>query len=226
MSRAVALLETARKTAEGLGEPLVQAWSLLYLTLIACDLGDTARAAELLRGHPIETNPAFHHNLPEMLAVAAVFAQAVGHPESAARLFGAADGARNGIPTTFPERVSYERSEESARRHLGNLAYMEAWNRGRRSRTADSLAVVESLLDGDAPRTSTPPLGGANRSPLTDRETDVLRLLAESLHNQQIAEKLFVSRRTVDNHIANILGKLNVGSRTAAVAYAIRHDLV
>jgi len=58
------------------------------------------------------------------------------------------------------------------------------------------------------------------------REVEVLRLLAEGLTDQQIADALFVSRRTITSHTSSILAKLQLPSRTAAVAYAIRHGLV
>jgi DNA-binding CsgD family transcriptional regulator len=67
-----------------------------------------------------------------------------------------------------------------------------------------------------------------SRSPfsLTPRELEVLRLLAEGKSDREIAEALFISHHTVMNHVSRILGKLDVGSRTAAAAYALRHDLV
>lgn len=61
---------------------------------------------------------------------------------------------------------------------------------------------------------------------LSAREVDVLRLIAKGKSNQEIAEQLFLSARTVERHIANIYGKLNVHSRTQATAYAFSHALV
>ena len=61
---------------------------------------------------------------------------------------------------------------------------------------------------------------------LTAREVEVLTLLAQGNSTQQIADQLFVSPRTAATHINNILGKLEVNSRTAAVAYAMRIGLV
>jgi len=67
---------------------------------------------------------------------------------------------------------------------------------------------------------------GAEETPgreiLTDRELEVLRLAAQGLSNRQIAERLVVSPRTVQSHMANIFGKLQVGSRTEAVTLALR----
>jgi DNA-binding NarL/FixJ family response regulator len=65
-----------------------------------------------------------------------------------------------------------------------------------------------------------------NDSGLTVRELEVLRLVADGLTNQAIAEKLFVSDHTVHRHLANILNKLSVSSRAAAVAQAARRGLL
>ena len=67
------------------------------------------------------------------------------------------------------------------------------------------------------------------RSPLpevTRREREVLRLLAEGLTNRQIAERLVVSEHTVHRHVTNILRKLELPSRTAAAAHAVRSGLL
>lgn len=61
---------------------------------------------------------------------------------------------------------------------------------------------------------------------LSEREVDVLRLIAKGRSNQEIADQLFLSARTVERHIANIYGKLNVHSRAQATAYAFSHGLV
>lgn len=61
---------------------------------------------------------------------------------------------------------------------------------------------------------------------LTRREIEVLRLVAEGLNNQAIAERLFVSGHTVHRHLANILNKLNASTRAAAVAQAARRGLL
>jgi DNA-binding NarL/FixJ family response regulator len=62
--------------------------------------------------------------------------------------------------------------------------------------------------------------------PLTPREKEVLRLLAHGLDNTAIAERLVVAKQTVQNHVTNIYGKLDVTTRTEAALYAIRHGLV
>ncbi|MGH3130767.1 MAG: helix-turn-helix domain-containing protein, partial [Gaiellaceae bacterium] len=61
---------------------------------------------------------------------------------------------------------------------------------------------------------------------VTSREREVLRLLAEGLTNRQIAERLVVSEHTVHRHVTNILRKLDLPSRTAAAAHAVRAGLL
>jgi DNA-binding CsgD family transcriptional regulator len=61
---------------------------------------------------------------------------------------------------------------------------------------------------------------------LTGRELDVLRLVVDGMTNQEIAASLFISQHTVANHVASILNKLGLESRTAAAAHAVRHGLV
>ncbi|MFC5958760.1 response regulator [Streptomyces pratens] len=70
------------------------------------------------------------------------------------------------------------------------------------------------------------PEGGASKAPrLTDRETEVLRLVAKGLSYKQIAERLVISHRTVQNHVQNTLGKLQLHNRVELVRYAIERGL-
>ncbi|MEP7032834.1 MAG: response regulator transcription factor [Actinomycetota bacterium] len=61
---------------------------------------------------------------------------------------------------------------------------------------------------------------------LTDREMEVLKLVAQGLNNRDIAKRLFISENTVKNHIRNILEKLHLHSRMEAVVYAVREKLL
>lgn len=61
---------------------------------------------------------------------------------------------------------------------------------------------------------------------LTNRELEVLLLIAEGLSNQEIADSLFITVKTVKTHVSNILAKLEVSDRTQATIYAFKHNLI
>jgi DNA-binding NarL/FixJ family response regulator len=86
---------------------------------------------------------------------------------------------------------------------------------------APTVARVEAL----AARLTAAPLGEQYPAGLTEREVEVLRLLPRGLSNAEIAEELFVSPRTVQTHLTNLYGKLGVGGRAEAVAYAVAQGL-
>jgi len=68
--------------------------------------------------------------------------------------------------------------------------------------------------------------GSSADVPLTGREVEVLQLLASGLTQDAIAKELFISSKTVGTHVQRIISKLGVHSRTEAVSFAFRHDLV
>jgi two-component system response regulator DegU len=84
--------------------------------------------------------------------------------------------------------------------------------------------VVQRALS-QAPQVDQKPSLPVAEENLTGRELEILSLLAEGLDNGAIAEKLIVTKRTVQNHISNLYGKLGVTSRTEAMLYAIQHGL-
>ncbi len=63
------------------------------------------------------------------------------------------------------------------------------------------------------------------REPLTEREMEVLRLVARGLSNEEIAERLYIGERTARTHVSNILSKLHLANRTQAALYALREGL-
>lgn len=79
---------------------------------------------------------------------------------------------------------------------------------------------------GGATPAGTGPRGGDGAAPrLTDRETEVLRLVAKGMSYKQIAERLGLSHRTVQNHVQNTLGKLQLHNRVELTRYAIERGL-
>ncbi len=61
---------------------------------------------------------------------------------------------------------------------------------------------------------------------LTSRELEILRLIAQGTSNRDIASKLYISEKTVKNHVTNLFRKINVSDRTQAAVYAYKHRLV
>ncbi|WP_436773940.1 response regulator [Yinghuangia sp. YIM S09857] len=100
-------------------------------------------------------------------------------------------------------------------------------------RTAKGDAVftpgLAGLVLGEFRRIATNPTAPNSREPaaprLTDRETEVLRLVAKGLSYKQIAERLVLSHRTVQNHVQNTLNKLQLHNRVELVRYAIERGL-
>jgi DNA-binding NarL/FixJ family response regulator len=83
-----------------------------------------------------------------------------------------------------------------------------------------------SLLRDLASGLTTPRRPDVETSPLTRREVDVLRLIAQGLSNKRIGRRLLVSEFTVKRHVGNILTKLDLPSRAAAAAFAARRGLL
>jgi DNA-binding NarL/FixJ family response regulator len=94
--------------------------------------------------------------------------------------------------------------------------------------------AVRVVADGQSlisPSMAFKQMSQPDRSPvstfrLTERELEVLRLVAQGLNNKDIAKKLFISENTVKNHVRNLLEKLQLHSRMEAVLYAVREKIV
>ena len=82
-------------------------------------------------------------------------------------------------------------------------------------------AIARKLIRELNRPTTLPP----SDEPLTDREAEVLVLVARGLSNQDIADKLVISERTVRTHVSNILSKLHLANRTQAALYALKEGL-
>jgi DNA-binding NarL/FixJ family response regulator len=85
---------------------------------------------------------------------------------------------------------------------------------------------ISQRIAGRLARKAVSPAHSPEAEPITPREREVLRLLALGLSNDEIAEKLVISRRTVQNHVSSLYGKLRLQSRAEAVLFAIRHGIV
>jgi non-specific serine/threonine protein kinase len=148
-------------------------------------------------------------------------AQAQG--ERAARLWGAAEALRKtiGAPLSIEGRLYFERSMVAARAQLGEAAWEAAFAEGRAMKLEKAVEYALSEDDSSMISSRTPEQTSATPSPsaLTRREREVAKLVARGLTNRQIAEELVLSGRTVENHVRNILKKLNLSSRTEVAAW-------
>jgi DNA-binding NarL/FixJ family response regulator len=97
----------------------------------------------------------------------------------------------------------------------------------RRTAAGDAVftAGLAGLVLGEFRRMSTTPDDGVHTPALTERETDVLRLVAKGLSARQIAERLVISHRTVESHVQSTLRKLQLHNRVELARYAIEHGL-
>jgi DNA-binding NarL/FixJ family response regulator len=93
-------------------------------------------------------------------------------------------------------------------------------------RSARQAAAGQTLIDPAARRQAVERLTPPSGSELTEREREVLALIARGYTNRQIAATLYVSEKTARNHVSHILEKLGLARRSEAAAYAVEHKLV
>ena len=156
---------------------------------------------------------------------------ALGEPAWAARLYGAAEALRESVGAPIPPvaRAAYERSVAAVRTQLDEATFASAWTEGR-SMTPEQALATQGRATMPTPIRAEPPslvkLLPTYPDGLTEREAEVLRLLARGLTNAQIAGELIVSLLTVKAHVRSIYSKLGVTSRSAATRYAMEHHLM
>lgn len=92
-------------------------------------------------------------------------------------------------------------------------------------KTADGQSVMAAQVTGKMMERLRKPTSHLHDD-LTEREQEVLQLMARGMANQEIADELFISLKTVKTHVSNILSKLDVVDRTQAVVYAFKHNIV
>ena len=158
-------------------------------------------------------------------------------PEHAARFAGYAEHIREDLaaPILQDARARHAESIAALTRALGKDGLQAAMASGRAMNDEDAVssALADATILGftspesrPAPSTSPVPTRPTEPIPnLTPREREVLALLAAGKSDREIAENLIISPKTAGNHVTNILTKLNVNSRAAAVAFAVRNGL-
>ncbi|MGH2558236.1 MAG: LuxR C-terminal-related transcriptional regulator [Thermomicrobiales bacterium] len=224
------LLEEALHLYRDRGDRWGIAWVTTALGEVAADEGDAGQAVGLLQeGLRLQAEHKSYVGIDVCLRGLGTVAEATGRPEAAVHLLGAAESLRGarGILMPMHDRDAHERRVTRARAGLGEAAFVAAWDTGRAmtiEQAIDAAADVTAALEPALAPAVHPAPAAAHG--LTPRELEVLRLMVEDRSNQEIADTLFISYRTVTSHVSNILAKLGVDSRTGAVAYALRHGLV
>ena len=160
----------------------------------------------------------------------------------AAQLWGVAEtlgGATGGsrffdlftLFTALGERADYEQMKAAVQAELGEQAFAAAWAEGRAMTPEQAIAAQGRALLHDRP--AAPAEANRHKSPappypveLTEREVEVLRLVAQGLTDAQIAQILIISPRTVNAHLRSIFSKLNITSRHAATHFVLEHHLM
>jgi predicted ATPase/DNA-binding SARP family transcriptional activator/DNA-binding CsgD family transcriptional regulator len=145
-----------------------------------------------------------------------------GEAQRAARLFGAAQALREaaGYRQTPRERALGEPYLASARSRLNEAAWETAFAEGQAMSFGEAVeyALSTEVLSRPAPSAPEEPSTGSPQADLTRREREVAALVAQGLTNRQIAKELVLSERTVENHVANLLKKLELRSREQVAA--------
>jgi predicted ATPase/DNA-binding CsgD family transcriptional regulator len=242
-TKALSWLEESLAFFEALGLQSNIAQVLSWLAGIAFAQGEMAKAVTLC-----ESSLARFRQMDDQESMALCLQQwgcmvaRRGDALWAAQLWGAAQmpgsATRSSRPfdlftlfTALGEHADYERMVSDVHAELGEQAFAQAWARGRAMTPEQAIAAQEQPLILD--RTHMKARTNQHKSPaptypagLTEREVEVLRLVARDLTDAEVAEALVISPRTVNAHLRSIYSKLNITSRNAATHFALEHHLI
>ncbi len=228
-------VEAAQRFQEGLrlfrdvGDKLGIGYTLVDLARLAHQQGDDKQAVSCYReALTPRREMGDQRGVVECLEGLASVALDQGQPERAARLLGGADAWREAVGAPLPPAARAGRLQEIAKATaaLGEPEFATAWMIGRAASVEESIALGEAIEVAGPVTACDPATEPVANAGLTPRELEVLRLFAAGHDSFEVADQLFISRRTVTTHSSNILAKLGVNSRAAAVGAALRLGLV
>ena len=144
----------------------------------------------------------------------------------AAQLWGAAEVLRKAVsvPIPFVDYGNYERAVTASRSQLGEKIFAAAWAQGRTMAPEQALTMPGPEITSQSTTMVTTP-SPTYPAGLTEREVEVLRLVAKGLTNSEIAQELGLSEKTIAHHLTHIFNKTTSENRASAAAFAIRHGL-
>jgi ATP/maltotriose-dependent transcriptional regulator MalT len=217
--RAIEVGEQGLLLSKDRGELWMRGYLLNYLTQANWMRGDKQRA-EILAREAVACKRALddRHGLTIALETLAWIAGELGQHSRAARLLGVAEHARQESSAALMDlyRPQHEQAVSATRHGLGQTAYEAAFEHGRAMTISEGVAfaVEDKQLPKAAPATKP-----GSHAVLTSRQLDMARLVADGFSNKQIADRLFLSERTIETHITNILNKLGLSSRTQIIRW-------
>lgn len=230
---ALKIHEAARRLYEAAEDQRGLAWAYTNVGRLSAELKEYNHAAvNLSRAMSLYDLLGDRNGIAETLEGYVLINLGVREFARAARLLGAAQELRDVInhPVPMSERPSYDQMVETLRRSLdGAMDDLVSEGAVMPLDDAISLAVTTSVTSEAAPRVTTGDVETRDmleRLGITDRELQVLQKLGAGETDKEIAESLYISVRTVQTHVQNLLSKFGVTSRSAAVAKAFRIGLL
>ena len=189
--------------------------------------------ALLQGGQPDKAQPLFEESLSierrlenrdmivYQLDALACQAAMVGRPQRAARLLGAAESmqAQSGIRLMRHMEPLLARARETISASLVPASFESETEAGRRMAMDEAIAYA---LEEKKPSRLAPPSKRTSAMPLSKREVEIAELVAQGLSNKEIATRVFLSERTIETHVSNILNKLGVNSRVEISSWVAR----
>jgi non-specific serine/threonine protein kinase len=200
--------------SEGLGESWVRSYLYNVLALANLGLGRTRAAAILARrGLTLRNDLGDVHGMALIVGALASIAIAERAPERAATLLGGAESIWRAVMGTLgrPARAEVERVQIAAQAALGAARFEAAFAAG--LNLPRSALLDFALGDAARPGRTRERRPQAAAGPLSRRELEIARLVADGATNGETAGRLFISERTVESHMASIFNKLGVDSR-------------
>jgi predicted ATPase/DNA-binding CsgD family transcriptional regulator len=207
-----------------------------YLGLALLDLGqarlrlgqlEQARS-DAREGLALLLRTASPDDLIEALETMAEWLGTVGSNEAALRAWAADERAREDLGSSFSpgERAWMEPLWARERREMGEQRASLAWEAGRSQHLTEAVAAAREAMEHADPSAARPRLPDPRGAALTHREVEVLALLGRGCSDGEIAERLFISKKTASVHVANIKGKLDTENRVETALAAVQMGLV